>query len=135
MLTKEIFGTPMSVARRIEESINALNQVIISIALERMHIRAQQVDLRQKYHVNEDWHKHDSISGPQQQGCGCVYCVALARYLNTKVAAHRLRKRLDDWYWQMPQDNSIDLKQLQSLEEEWPRLREAKNQIKAELGM
>jgi hypothetical protein len=100
-----------------------------------VHIRAQQGDLRRKFHVNEDWHKRDSITGPQQQGCGCVYCAALARYVNTKIAAHRLRKRLDDWYWLMPQDNLTGLEQLHKLEVEWPKLREAKNQIKAELGM
>lgn len=125
----------MSVARRIEQEVIASNQLIISIALERMHIRTQQGDLRQKYHVNEDWHKRDTITGPRQQGCGCVYCVALARYVNTKISAHRLRKRMDDWYWQMPQDGPMGLKQLHELEDEWPKLREAKNQIKAELGL
>lgn len=133
MQTKRIFGTPMSVARRIESGITASNQRIIEIALERVHIKAQQKELRQQYGVDEDWHKHHTINSPNIRGCGCVYCVALARYVNTKVSAHRLRRRLDDWYWQMPAPT--DHRQLQELENEWPKLRAVKNQIKTELGM
>jgi len=136
MQNKKIYGVPISVARRIKQGIDTSNDIVIQLALTNMHIKIQQKELREEYNVNEDWHKHFTISGPYVKGCGCVYCNALVRYVMTKISAHRLRKRIDNLDWCMQSyDIPQGIEQLRLLEKEWPQLRAVKNQIKAELGM
>ena len=80
----------------------------------------------EEYGVNEDWHKHHTITNRNQQGCGCIYCQALSKYVNTKMSAHRLRKRLDNWDYVYDSIKDAEAtQQLAALEKEWPILKKS----------
>jgi len=133
---KKVYGIPLIVSLRVKEIINNSNDVIIERVLEHIAIKAQQSDMRIEYGVNEDWHQHHTIEGMNDRGCGCLYCQTFHRYVNTKVSAHRLRRRIDDYdYMCRPYEGSTDYKTLSDLEKEWVRLRAFKNQIKQLTGL
>lgn len=127
---------PLVVTRRVNELVNKSNIVILEILLEQQCVKLRQLELRETYGVNEDWHEHCKISNPIQQGCGCEYCKALSHYIQVKFMAHRLKKRLDNWdYVYDSVRDARATENLFALETEWPRLRAIKNQIKIELGL
>jgi hypothetical protein len=136
MQSTKIYGTPLIVARRVKEIVDNSNDVVICTVLERIAIKSQQSDFRIEYGVNEDWHRHHTIVGPIDRGCGCVYCETFHRYVSTKISAHRLRRRIDDYdYMCRPYEGHVDYQHLSLLGEEWVRLRKLKNQIKALTGL
>lgn len=132
--SKKIYGTPLVVAHRVRKAVEESNDRVIEIVLERIAVKSQQLEFREEYGVNEDWHKHNS-AGLHSRGCGCVYCETLHRYVSTKVSAHRLRRRIDNYDYMCRPYEPTDYSKLKLLEQEWVRLRELKNQIKALTGL
>jgi hypothetical protein len=133
--SKKIYGIPLSVAHRVKEEVDNSNDRVVLIVLERMAVKAQQLEYREEYGVNEDWHKH-YVPGLHSRGCGCLYCETLHRYVVTKVSAHRLGRRLDNYdYTCRPYDNPTGYTHLKQLNTEWVRLKKLKDQIKALTGL
>jgi hypothetical protein len=132
---KKIFGVPLEVARRVNQLVNTSNDTIIELVLEHMAIKAQQLDYRQEIGVNEGWHQNHRIVGLYNRGCGCLYCNTVHLYISTKVSAHRLRRRIDDYDWCRPAIDTQATQQLRLLEQEWPHLRELSHQIRDLAGL
>lgn len=135
MSNKKIYGVPLVMALRIDKLVADCNILVIEEVLARMDKKMQQIEWRTFYGVNEDWHKHHKTGGLYDRGCGCIYCIAISRYVQTKVAAHRLKRRIDDDYMYNPHDFPEQLKQLSQLEKEWPRLREIKEEVRKLVGL
>jgi hypothetical protein len=136
MNNKKIYGVPLSVARRINEGLADSNILVIETVLARFDIKLQRKEWRERYGVNEDWHKLHKIGNPVDKGCGCMYCQAVHRYVSAKVSHHRLRRRLDDWdYMYRPYETPESLRQLRLLENEWPELRKIKENMRMLAGL
>lgn len=127
---------PLSVAQEVTRRADNQLQQVLSITLDKLSVLSQQAKAREEYGINEDWHRLHTITGPYAQGCGCVYCQALARYVQVKVLAHRVRSRLDRWdYVYDADEDKRATQQLEQLTEEWQKLRTAKNQIRLRAGL
>lgn len=136
MKQKETVSVPLVVTQRINEILANNPLIVLEEVLERMDLRMQQAEWRAYYGVNEDWHRQNKTCGLYDQGCGCAFCKALHRYVSTKVSAHRLQRRLDDYdYMCRPYEFTEPYRHLKLLSEEWPRLRAIKEQIRALTGL
>lgn len=133
--SKKVYGIPLLVAQMVRENIENSNDKVIEIVLERIAVKAQQLENRREYGVNEDWHKHHTISGPYDKGCGCFYCQMFHRYVSTKISAHRLRRRIDNYDYMCRPYEPTDYNKVKLLTEEWIRLQALKNQIKQLTGL
>jgi hypothetical protein len=132
---KKIYGIPLIVAHRVNKIVNDSNDKIIELVLEHIAIKSQQSEFRIEYGVNEDWHRNHTPIGPYDRGCGCVYCETFHKYVSTKISAHRMRQRIDNYDYMCRPYEPTDYKHLKLLREEWIRLRALKNQIKQLTGL
>ena len=133
--SKKIYGTPLIVVHRIKKEVENSNDRVIELVLERIAMKAQQSEFRRDYGVNEDWHRLHTQTGPSDRGCGCFYCQTFHRYVSTKMSAHRLRRRIDNYDYMCRPYEPTDYSHLRELEKEWVRLKALKNQIKALTGL
>lgn len=132
---KRIYGIPLIVAHRVKQAVASSNDRVIEIVLERIATKARQSEIRVEYGVNEDWHRQNVPTGPHDRGCGCFYCETFHRYVSTKMSAHRLRRKIDNYDYMCRPYESMDYSHLRALEEEWVRLKALKNQIKELTGL
>jgi hypothetical protein len=136
MQQKKVHGEPYAVTHRVETILADNPLQVLELVLERMEIKVQQIEWRQRYGVNEDWHRQHKIAGLYDKGCGCAYCLAVHRYVNVKVSAHRLQCRIDAYdYMCRAYETPESLHHLRRLEEEWPRLRQIKETMRLLAGL
>lgn len=133
--SKKIYGIPLIVAHRVKQAVDSSNDRVIEMVLERIATKAQQSEFRTEYGVNEDWHRQNIPTGAHDRGCGCFYCETFHRYVSTKMSAHRLRRRIDNYDYMCRPYEPTDYSHLRALEEEWVRLKALKNQIKGLTGL
>jgi hypothetical protein len=124
---------PVIVQRRINEKIFEANPVILELALEKFDVRMQIMMRRRMYRVNSEWHAQHKIVG-RDHGCGCDYCLALSRYVADKINEHRLRRRMDNW-WYEPYSHCDDQEALRLARERWKGHKATKDYIKKEVGL
>ena len=124
---------PVIVQRRINQKILEANPIILELALEKFDER-QQMNLRRKmYRINVEYHNTHKVIG-RDLGCGCDYCLALAKYVSQKIIEHRLRKRFDSW-WYEPYSHADEQSALRLAREKWKYHKAIKDQIKVEVGL
>jgi len=123
---------PVIVQRRINAKVFEANPIILELALEKFDKR-QQIELRRKfYRVNVAWHSQHKPVG-RDLGCGCDFCLAQSRYVTEKIIEHRIRRRIDSW-WYEPYSHANDQEALRSARKKWQQFKALKDQIKEEIG-
>ena len=123
---------PVIIQRRVNEKVLEATPIILEIALKKFDERTQ-INFRRKIHrVNINWHNTHKVVG-RDHGCGCNYCLILFKYVNKKIDEHRLRRKVDnDWYEFRSHCN--DYEALRKIREEWKLLKAQKDRIKIEVG-
>ena len=123
---------PVIIQRRINQKIFEANPIILELALEKFDEYTQMLIRRKMYRVNNEWHNQHKVVG-RDLGCGCDYCLALSRYVAEKINEHRLRRRMDDW-WYEPYSHSDDQLALRMARDKWKYHKAVKDHIKKEVG-
>ena len=124
---------PLAYKKKVDERIIKANHVIIELALAKFDDRIQLSLRRKMYHMDEEWHAHNKPIG-RDLGCGCDYCLALSRYVSAKIIEHRMRKRMDAWYYE-PFSQSDDQESLRMARIVWKNQKAIKDSIKLEVGL
>jgi hypothetical protein len=125
---------PIAVEREIRQKVNEASPIIFELALEKFDVH-QRIYFQQKfYRYNTEWHAAHPRPAGRDRGCGCDYCIALSRYVVERIQEHRLRRRMDNW-WYGPYSHTNDQEALRYAREKWKYHKTVKDQIKQEVGL
>ena len=124
---------PVIIQRRVNEKVLEATPIILEIALKKFDERTQLNFKRKLYRVNIKWHETHKVVG-RDHGCGCDYCIVLSKYVAKKIIEHRLKKRMND-YWYEVYSHRNDYEVLRKTREEWKYFKAEKDSIKIEVGL
>lgn len=125
---------PIILEREVKQRVNRASPIIFELALEKFDIH-QRIYFQQKFHrYNAEWHTDHPRPTGRDRGCGCDYCIALACYVVGRIQEHRLRRKMDNW-WYEPYSNTGDQEALRLARENWQSYKAVKDQIKQEIGL
>ena len=92
---------PTSIERAVISEVDSKEIELLSRILDLLDKREAIEESRFLIKFIEEWHfnnkKHPFM---HSNGCGCLYCTKTREYANLKLAIHRTRRRLDN-YWQL----------------------------------
>ena len=101
MSNRLLIQIPTSIERAVISEIDNKETELLSRILDLLDKREAIEESRLLIKFIEEWHfnnkRHPFM---HSNGCGCLYCVKTREYANLKLAIHRIRRRLDN-YWQL----------------------------------
>ncbi len=106
MYNQLLIQVPTTFERAVISEVENKEAELLSRVLDLLDKRENAEESRLLIKFIEEWHfsnkKHPFM---YSNGCGCLYCIKTREYANLKLAIHRIRRRLDD-YWQLyPSEN------------------------------